>query len=90
MPDCLIELGTGAFSDCTELKTVKFSKKLKEIKQNTFQNCTKLRELFIPENIEVIYPYAFCGCSNLTKVKVSKKCKIWKSAFPSQTTIEYY
>ena len=61
-----------AFSNCSNIKTIKFGKKKKltNIGYCAFKNCSKVEELDIPEGVKMIGAGAFLGCTNLKKVTI--------------------
>ena len=58
LPETLIEIGSGAFKWCENLKPV-FPKSLKKIGLEAFDGCTAITSLVLPESIETIDKYAF-------------------------------
>ena len=59
LPQTVTELGKGAFSDCTELKSVKLSNGITEIPENAFSSCKALTSLQITSGITSIGDGAF-------------------------------
>ena len=59
-----------AFSNCSNIRSIKFGKKkkLRDIGYCAFKTCSKVEELVIPEGVEKIGAGAFLGCKNLKKV----------------------
>ncbi|MBO5262146.1 MAG: leucine-rich repeat protein [Clostridia bacterium] len=45
LPDTVSVIGSFAFYNCTQLKTVSFGKSLKNIKSNAFFKCNNLRTI---------------------------------------------
>ena len=53
----IVEIGDGAFSDCSNLLTVNFDEdnnSIKKLGARAFYNCTSLRAVFIPKSIKII------------------------------------
>lgn len=53
----IVEIGDGAFSDCSNLLTVNFDEdnnSIKKLGARAFYNCTSLRAVFIPKSIKSI------------------------------------
>ena len=65
----------NAFSGCTNLLTIKFSKKLTSVGANAF-NQTKINTLTIPKTVTTIYESAFENCANLEEFNFETDCKI--------------
>lgn len=70
IPDSVTELGGWSFSYCDNLKSVKLSNKLKEIKSITFCPCPALTSLTIPDSVEKIDYNAIGGCTSLTSITI--------------------
>ena len=79
----------GAFKDCTNLTSVKFSPNLMHIMRGAFRGCTKLKEVRLGKKIREIEVNAFDGCSSLEKVYIpaSADVRIEKGAFPPKAQI---
>lgn len=60
---------SGAFQNCTSLKTVTFGNRLQKIGGYAFQN-TAIESLDLPESIVSLGNGAFTGCTNLTSVSL--------------------
>ncbi len=58
------------FSECTELKEVKFEEGITKIPDEIFYNCTGLEEVVIPDTVTEIGYSSFESCDNLTKVEI--------------------
>ena len=88
IPDNVIEIGPYAFSECHNLKTVRFSSGLKEIQSGSFSGCTSLEDVTIPGNIERIESNAFSGCTNLRSITLEEGIKrIDSDAFKNCTSL---
>lgn len=59
IPDSVLEIGYGAFSSCSHLRSVRLSASLQSIPSYAFEACTMLNEIIIPDGVEEIAPYAF-------------------------------
>lgn len=77
VPATVTEIKKSAFSGCTSLYKVDFSKAtaLKTIWQEAFLGCSSLNfdgsELILPDSVEKIYYSAFRDCTSLKKVDLS-------------------
>ena len=61
-------IGTGAFYDCTGLKSVTIPVSVTEIGGSAFFGCTGLTSVTIPGSVTSIGDYAFSGCTGLRSV----------------------
>ena len=64
------DFGVEVFSNCTALKKVAFSNKLKKFSNYMFHGCTQLSEFNFPDSLVNIGNYAFSGCSSLQEIVV--------------------
>ena len=55
----------GAFSGCTNLKSITLPPTLKTISWGCFRGCSSLEELIVPKSVTKIQQVAFLGCSSL-------------------------
>ena len=72
IPKEVTAIGTQAFGNCFNLKTVTFEEgsQLKTIGVQAFGNCTALESIVIPEGVTSIGDQAFGGCKNLKSVTI--------------------
>ena len=67
-------IGVGAFSGCTNLKTLTLeSKSLKTIRHSSFYRCSKLKSVSIPKNVTHVQENAFNGNTRITCVNTNMK-----------------
>lgn len=64
------EIGTEAFSGCSNLSIIEFSMGLNSIGVNAFQNCTSILELKLPNSVTNIAKGAFNGCDNIVEIEI--------------------
>lgn len=64
MPDSVKSVGC-AFSNCKNLKSVKYSDNVSVIRSRTFSSCGALTDVSLPMGLQVIEEGAFWGCNNL-------------------------
>lgn len=79
----------GAFKDCKELQSVRFSDSLLHIMRGAFRGCSSLKEVRLGEKIRQIDVNAFDGCSSLEKIYIpeSADVRIEKGAIPEKVQI---
>lgn len=81
IPDSVSEIGIGVFSQCENLKTVKFPKNITALPAYLFA-LSGITEFTVPETVETIGNNCFEGCYNLEKVLLPEGLKsIEYSAF---------
>ena len=66
LTDYIIEIGDGAFQDCTELEVLELPRSLQKIGLGAFLNCSKLAGILkVPSKLSVIGKNAFNSCISL-------------------------
>lgn len=65
-------IATGAFLNCSGLKSIKLSESLKGMGDNVFSGCSALEELYIPASVVSIGKGVIGGCSALTILTVDR------------------
>lgn len=83
IPDTVKRIGKEAFSQCTELKTVKLSNNLETIGRLAFFMDDKLEIIVFPESLKVIDENAFAGCKSLKKAELKNVEFLGMGAFNS-------
>lgn len=73
-------IGTDAFKNCTNLKSVTIPSSIKVIGKNAFWGCTGLTEFTIPATVREIGSNAFMLCSNLAELTISEGVQTIKQA----------
>ncbi len=63
-------IGSGAFEECSSLKSVDIPSSVTSIEFGAFSYCRNLINMIIPFGVTSIGIYAFSGCSSLTKVSI--------------------
>ncbi len=61
-------IGSNAFKDCTDIKSVTIPDSVTEIKGNAFYQCTSLTRVTFGNSVTSIGIYAFAYCSSLSDV----------------------
>ena len=70
IPSRVKVVGSGAFRDCSHLKSITIPNSVTTIEQQAFSNCTSLTSISIPQSITIIEAATFYGCTNLTSVRI--------------------
>lgn len=68
-----------AFSECTELRSVKLPESLSQIGRDAFSKCTSLTNIHLPESLESISRSVFEGCTALRSVVIPGKVTVIES-----------
>lgn len=68
IPNNVVSVGKGAFSNCNQLKTVEIKSSLDLIPESLFAGCSYLETVKIPASIEEIGANAFSNCTNLSSL----------------------
>lgn len=72
----MTSIPSSAFSDCSELLSIKLPDNIISINDNAFVRCQSLREIHIPANIESIGYRAFRSCKKLATVIFEKSSQL--------------
>ena len=70
IPENVTKIGSGAFSNVSNIKTVIISGNVKEIGDNAFAYNTTLQKVILQDGIESIGSRAFYQCSNLSEINL--------------------
>ena len=90
IPAYVTEIGMGAFTSCSSLKTINFEdgSKLEQIKNSTFERCVSLQGITIPASVKAIGTGAFFECHALASVVINEgTLVIGKQAFQKCTAL---
>jgi len=71
----------GAFSGCTNLKTVEIGEGVKRIGAYAFKNCIALTEITIPANVQFVSDGAFQNCLALDTIQLDGNGSLEQNAF---------
>ena len=83
----VVSIGTSAFEDCSNLRSVTLPTTVKTINKDAFYSCNKLGSVTLHEGIQTIGERAFWGC-NLTSVTIpSIVTNIDNAAFKGNPTV---
>jgi hypothetical protein len=74
IPSSLITIGSNAFHNCTNLKTVDFGTNchVETISSNAFEQCDITGDLVIPNSVKTIGDFAFKQNVNITSLVINK------------------
>lgn len=75
IPDGAVQLSTGLFEGCTELKSVRLPADSTLIPKRIFYGCEALESVEIPENVTEIGERAFAYCSLLRNIELPPSLK---------------
>ncbi len=70
IPDGVTTIESGAFMDCTNLKSITLPDSVTSIGDDAFKGCTRLSELTLSCNVTTIGSGAFEGCTALKKITI--------------------
>ncbi len=78
----VVAIGTNAFSDRQNLKSIIIPEGVTVIGDSAFYNCPNLQSVLFPDTVASIGAAAFGGCSSLTEITIPKTVtKIGKNTF---------
>lgn len=80
--DGVINIGSYAFADCSNLKEVQFGT-IDTLGNNAFENCTSLKHAYLPDSCSWIWTAAFKGCTSLLSAYVGY-CNSYSNAIPDE------
>jgi hypothetical protein len=71
IPDNILTIGEGAFSDNSELENVTFGKNIISIDRGAFQGCKNLKSVKLNQNLRIIGAFTFSGCRSLKDINLT-------------------
>lgn len=74
IPDGVVEIGDGAFSECYGLTDIYFPNSITKIENSAFIGCN-LTHIAIPKNVKYIGAFAFEECNDLLKISIPNSVK---------------
>ncbi len=86
-PDTLRIIGTSAFGECPNLKSIELHEGLTEIGTAAFVSCTSLEDIHLPSSVRNIHAGAFEGCRNLRAITIPSSMVILNDDSFSDTGI---
>ena len=66
----VVAIGSEAFDNCSNLRTVKLPSTVKSIGDNSFSNCFNLKSITLSNSLENIGYGAFANCENLSEIDI--------------------
>ena len=81
LPQTLESIGSGAFYNCTSLKTIEIPSGVTKIDEHAFFNCTSLENIKISDNINEIGNGAFYECPLSDEATIEKIKSVNPNAF---------
>lgn len=73
LPENVIKVGNGTFTNCKNLKEVKLGSLVEELDVECFSGCSAIESIVIPENVSMIGDRAFQSCTSLSMVNIPEK-----------------
>lgn len=68
----VVNIGSTAFYECSNISDVHLSDGITEISSYAFNGCSSLQSVYLSNDIKKIDSYAFAGCSVLTQITLPK------------------
>ena len=68
IPDCIREIGDGAFLDCRSLQSVTLPQSVTSIGSGAFNGCMALTSINIPDGVTTINSSTFSNCQSLSSI----------------------
>lgn len=72
LPDTVVQIGAGAFENCSSLKKINMPSALVVIYGNAFAECSSLETIAFPETLQYFGEGAFYNCTSLNYVEIPK------------------
>lgn len=72
IPDGIVSISGGAFSDCKNLTSVYIPNSVKNIGEMAFGSCEKLTSILLPDSVAYIETWAFFNCTSLTSISIPR------------------
>lgn len=74
--DTPFEVGAGAFSGCSYLRSLELPSATTEIGEGAFWGCSRFRNFIVPEQVTVLNSSVFAECSSMSEIKLHDGIKI--------------
>ena len=73
LPNSILFIGTGAFQECSVLKTITLPDNVETILQDGFGFCDNLEEVNLGTGLKILGEFAFEGCDKLKAITIPDK-----------------
>ena len=70
IPDSITSIGDRAFTQCTNLTSIKIPDSVTRVGYWAFTQCTSLTSITIPDSVNSIGGYTFWSCTSLTSITI--------------------
>ena len=88
IPDGVKEIGDGAFSGCTGLKSITIPASITTVGISAFENCPFLESVVLPARLERIGNWAFSNCPELHSINIGQVRSVGEGIFEN-TSIQF-
>lgn len=75
IPSNIVEIKSGAFRDCEQLKRVIMPDSVTKMEESVFQGCSGLEEIRLSEKLQEIPSKTFAGCASLAELFIPDSVK---------------
>ncbi len=88
IPNSVINIGVGAFWNCTNLTNITIPNSVKNIGVRAFEDCTSLKSITIPDSVTSINNGLFSNCTSLTDLTIPSS--VTSIAYDALSDTGYY
>lgn len=89
IPDGVVTIGNGAFSNCLGIRSIVFSKGMNKLSDRVCFGCKNLHTVHLSSTIESIGDFVFCGCTALQYIELPDSLlAIGKNVFENCNSLE--
>ena len=88
IPDSVTDIGSGAFSFCAKLDSIKIPEGVKKINKNMLMSCSSLTHVVLSSKTQKIGEMAFAGCTALKKIELPESVECIEDGAFVTTQIE--
>lgn len=89
IPDGVVTIGDGAFSNCLGIRSIVFSKGMNKLSDRVCFGCKNLHTVHLSSTIESIGDFVFCGCTALQYIELPDSLlAIGKNVFENCNSLE--
>ncbi len=76
LPETVTQIGTGAFQNCSNLKSIQIPSKIKVLFQMTFSNCRALESIVLPNQLMMLGSNCFNNCFQLKTIVLPNSLEV--------------